>query len=255
MVLLIDIGNSNIVLGLAQSQKILHKFRMRTDANMTSDEIERDLFFFMQRQAVQIEDIEGSIISTVVPILGKVYAKILKKLLGKEAIIIGPGVKTGLSIRIDHPNQLGSDLVVAAVGALAKFRGPLVIFDLGTASTVSVIDENGHFIGGQIHAGLKMSLNALAANTAQLPSVDLETTVPLIGKNTVDCLRSGVIFGHACILDGIIRRLKQSYPTIEAVATGGLVSYILPHCEEKITYLPDLLLEGLYKIYERNRLN
>ncbi|MBR5472925.1 MAG: type III pantothenate kinase, partial [Clostridia bacterium] len=167
---------------------------------------------------------------------------------------LGPGVKTGLNIKIDNPAQLGADLVAGAVGAISEYTLPCVVIDMGTASTISVIDRNGAYLGGVISAGVRLTLKALTENTAQLPSIDINAPKSVIGSNTVDCMKSGLIFGTAAMLDGLLDRITDELgeiPTI--VATGGLSKDIICHCKNDIIYNANLLLDGLREIYEKNR--
>lgn len=256
MLLGIDIGNTNVVLGLMEkkSGKVLQEARFSSQSKKTQDEIFLELQSFFSFHQIDKEKIEDAILSSVVPFLTQSYEKALEKFLKKKILVIGPGVKTGLNIKIDTPSQLGADLVVGAVGALAKYTPPLLIFDLGTATTLSVIDEKGAFVGGQILTGIRLSLEALGSQTAQLPYVDLAEKVALVGKNTLDCLRAGALFGHAAMIDGLIDKMEKHHgKKFTVVATGGLFSVVAPHCEKEIYHEKDLLFHGLFQIYLRNR--
>ena len=167
--------------------------------------------------------------------------------------MLGPGVKTGLNIKIDNPAQLGADLVAGAVGAIDEYTMPCVIIDMGTASTISVLDRSGAFLGGAIAAGVRLTLKALAENTAQLPSISIEAPSAVIGSNTVECMQSGLVYGTAAMLDGLLDKIEQELgetPTV--VATGGMSKEIIPHCRRNIIYNENLLLDGLRIIYEKN---
>lgn len=256
MLLAIDIGNTHVVLGLLKDGKLMLEARFSSNTRKTTDDVLLELSNFFNQKKIALEEIEDAIISSVVPILCQTYERALVQFLGRSIYVVGPGIKTGLNIKIDTPSQLGADMVVTAVGALAKYTPPLLIFDLGTATTLSVLDETGAFIGGQILTGVKLSLEALGSKTAQLPYVDLNGTAPLIGKNTLDCLRAGAIYGHAALIDGLAKRVKATFSEDKSplvIGTGGLFNLIHPYCQEKIIKENDLLLEGLYHIYLRNK--
>lgn len=256
MLLAVDIGNTNVVLGLLKEGELCVEARFASNTRKTTDDVLLEFSNFFNQKNIAIEEIEDAIISSVVPLLSKTYEQALVQLLKRPIYMVGPGIKTGLNIKLDTPSQLGADMVVTAVGALAKYRPPLMIFDLGTATTLSVLDETGAFIGGQILTGVKLSLEALGSRTAQLPYVDLNEDAPLIGKNTLDCLRAGAIYGHASMIDGLAKRVKSSFPkdkTPLVIGTGGLFNVIHPYCEEEIIKENHLLLDGLYHIYLKNK--
>ena len=177
-----------------------------------------------------------------------------EKIIRRPVKVVGPGLKTGLNILMDNPAQLGSDLVADAVAGLEEYPVPLIIFDMGTATTVSVIDSRKCYIGGMILPGVMVSLNALAANAAQLQGIGLELPRKTIGKNTVDCMKSGIIHGNAACIDGLILRIEEELgQKCTVVATGGLAKSIVPHCKRKVILDDDLLLKGLLAIYEKNQ--
>lgn len=254
MILAIDVGNSHIVLGAIEDGKILFEARMASDQLKTSDQYCVELSNMLGLFGVDPLSLEGVILSSVVPPILMSVKTAVRKLTGKDCLVVGPGLKTGLNIRIDNPAQAGSDLVVAAVAAIDAYGAPLTVIDLGTATTVTVIDKNGSFIGGAIAPGMKISLNALTSRTAQLPGISLEAPPRAIGKNTVDCMQSGIMYGTAAMLDGMIERMEQElgYETT-VVATGGLARYVAPLCKREMVIDKDLLLKGLSLIYERNK--
>ncbi len=187
------------------------------------------------------------------PSVGTAISRAVSLLCNIVPLMIGPGVRTGLNIKIDNPAQLGADLVAGAVGAIAEYTLPCVVIDMGTASTVSVIDRNGVFLGGVIAAGVNLTLKALCENTSQLTSVDISAPHSVIGSNTVDCMRSGLIFGAAAMMDGLLDRIEDELggvPTV--VVTGGMCREIVPFCRRYIIYNENLLLDGLREIYEKN---
>lgn len=253
MILAIDVGNSNIVLGALEKGKILFVSRIMTNKNKTSDEYAIELKEILELNKIP-SDFEGAIISCVVPELVKTLTDAIKKVAGVDALTVGPGVKTGLNITIDNPAQLGSDLVVGAVASVNKYPVPTVIIDMGTATTVTVIDKNKALIGGMIMPGVRLSLRALTERTALLPNISLEAPKSAIGKNTIDCMKSGVVIGASAMLDGIIDRLEKELGySATVIATGGIAEFIVPNCTHKITVDNNLLLDGLYAIYEKNK--
>ena len=200
-----------------------------------------------------IEDITGAIISSVVPALNGTLKKAIRLITGVSALIVGPGIKTGLSIKIDDPSQLGADLVVGAVAAKAKYPCPIIIFDLGTATTGFVIDKNGDFLGGIIAGGVNASLNALASGTALLPQIDLTAPKKVIGTNSIESLKSGAVIGTAAMLDGFIDRFEEELgEKANVVVTGGLGRVISKNCKHEVNYDENLLIDGLKIIYDKN---
>ena len=206
MILAVDIGNTNIVIGAVRGQEILFEARLRTESTKTSDEYSFDIKMILDIHHVSLESIEGSIIASVVPqVLNSVKTAILK-LTGKTSLVVGPGVKTGLNIKVENPAQTGADLVVGCVAALREHSAPIIVIDMGTATTMSVLDQNGAFIGGCICPGVKLSLDALTQGTALLPGLQIDQPRKAIGRNTVECMRSGIMYGTASMLDGMIGR-------------------------------------------------
>ncbi|MDO4460678.1 MAG: type III pantothenate kinase [Clostridia bacterium] len=254
MLLAIDIGNTNVVIGAVNdSGEAVSMSRLRTDHTQTSDEYAIKIKSMLDMKGIHAEDITDCIISSVVPPVTGPVKRAIKLITGKSPMMVGPGIKTGLNILIDNPAQLGSDLVVDAVATTELYSLPAVVIDMGTATTLSVVDEGAKYLGGMIMPGPRSSLGALAANAAQLPSISIEEPACLIGKNTVDCMRSGVAIGHAAAIDGMITRIeKELGKKVTVVATGGLSSIILPYCDREIIYDDQLLLKGLYLIYRKN---
>ena len=209
MILTVDIGNSNIVLGGVREEKILFEARLRTDATKTSDEYCIDVKTILDVYGFRTADVEGAIIASVVPQVLNSMQTAIKKLTGKTALVVGPGLKTGLNIQIENPAQTGADLVVGAVAALQSHKAPLILVDMGTATTISVLDKTGAFIGGCISPGVKISMDALTARTALLPGLQLDQPKKAIGRNTIDCMRSGLMLGAACMIDGMIERMEE----------------------------------------------
>ncbi len=254
MLLAIDIGNTNIVLGCIDNDEILFKARIATDRLRTSDQYGVEIINMLEAFGAKREDVTDCIISSVVPpVFNSVYTGVIK-VIGKQPLVVGPGLKTGLNIHVDIPSQVGSDLIVAAVAALAKYPAPLVLIDLGTATTVEVIEAENVFIGGLIFPGVMVSLDSLTSRAAQLPGISLDKPKNVIGKNTVDCMRSGMMYGTASMLDGIIDRIAEELGhSSTIVATGGLAQFITPLCKHEVLLEKDLLLDGLNIIYKKNR--
>ena len=253
MILAIDIGNSNIVLGGLNEQEICFEARMATDSVKTADQYCAELGSMLRLFEVDPKTIEGSIISSVVPPVMNSMLRAVERLTGKSCLTVGPGLKTGLNIKIDNPAQAGSDLIVGAVAAIAEYGAPLCVIDLGTATTISVVDSHETFRGGTIAPGVMLSLKALSSGTAQLPGISLEEPRRAIGTNTVDSMRSGLLYGTAAMLDGMVERIEAELgEKTTIVTTGGLARYIVPLCRREMIIDNDLLLKGLRLLYRRN---
>lgn len=254
MLLAIDIGNTNIVIGGMKEDKICFKARIATDSIRTSDQYGVEIKNMIEAFGVQISDIEDCIISSVVPpVFNSVRTGVIK-IIGKQPMVVGPGVKTGLNIHMDVPSQVGSDRIVIAVAALAEYKAPLILMDMGTATTIEVVEPENVYLGGVIFPGVKVSLDALTSRAAQLPGISLDKPKQIIGKNTVDCMRSGMMYGTAAMIDGIVERIEEELGhSSTLVATGGMAQFITPLCKHKIHLEKDLLLKGLNIIYKKNK--
>ena len=254
MILAIDIGNTNIVVGCIDKEKIYFIERLSTVRTKTELEYAIDLKTVLDIYHIRRTDIEGCIISSVVPQITNVAKLAAEKILKKEVLVLGPGVKTGLNIMLDNPGEMGADRVADAVAALTYYPVPLVIVDMGTATTVSVVDEKRRYLGGMILPGVRVSLDALTSRASQLSGISIEEPKKFIGKNTVDCMKSGILYGNAAAVDGIIDRIEEELgKKVTAIATGGMSGKIIPHCKRKIIQDEDLLLKGLLIIYEKNK--
>lgn len=254
MLLAIDIGNTNLTLGVYDESVLLFTARLSTDTRLTRDQYAVAIKDVLALHDTDYRDIEDCIIASVVPTVATSVANAISLLCHIVPLELGPGLKTGLNIKIDNPAQLGADLAAGAVGAISEYTLPCIVIDMGTATTVSVINSEGQFVGGSIAAGVMLTLKALTENTSQLPSINLSAPPSVIGRNTVDCMRSGLILGTASMIDGLIERISeelQEIPTV--VATGGLSKEIITHCKSEIIYNENLLLEGLREIYEKNK--
>ena len=254
MLLAIDIGNTNIVIGCIEAEHICHELRLATDLVKTSDQYWMDLKGVLALYDLKAEAIEGVIISSVVPPVLNSLRTAVMKLTGKKPMVVGPGLKTGLNIAGGNAGQVGSDLVVASVAALQEYRPPIIVVDMGTATTMMAIDQTGTFVGGSICPGVKLSSEVLTTRTSQLPGISLEAPKHAIGRNTIECMQSGIMLGAACMIDGMIERMEQELGMQATVlATGGISRFVIPMCRREIIYDRDLLLKGLRILYENNK--
>lgn len=253
MLLAVDIGNSEIALGGFEKDSLVFVARIATDPKATDDEYTVKIDTLLRLHGIARAQVGGAIVSSVVPQLNHTLKASLRFLFGIEPLVVGPGIKTGLAIRCDNPSSVGADLICACVAAQSLYGGPCLIVDIGTATKMMVVNDKGAFIGVSIIPGVRMGLNALAAGTAQLPNIDLGAPSRIIAKNTSDCMRSGVVFGHACMIDGMIERINEEIgEKLPVYATGGLAGVILPHCRHTITLDERLVLKGLNLIYQKN---
>ena len=254
MLLAIDIGNSNIVIGGIQDDKIVFEARIATDRIKTSDQYGVEIKNILNLFEVSPQQVEDCIISSVVPPVFNAVRTGVIKLTGLTPMVVGPGIKTGLNIQMDNPASVGSDLIVAAVAALQEYQAPLMLIDMGTATTITVVDKDNTYIGGAIIPGVRVSAEALSSRAAQLPGIQLDRPKRAIGKNTVECMRSGIMFGAAAMLDGMIERMEAELgKQTTVVATGGIAQFVAPLCKREIRLEKDLLLKGLNIIYKKNK--
>lgn len=254
MLLAIDIGNTNLVIGCIKDDGILFKARIATDRLRTSDQYGVEIKNMLEAYGARIQDVEDCIISSVVPPVFNSVKTGVMKIIGKEPMVVGPGLKTGLNIHVDVPSQVGSDRIVIAVAALAEYKAPLILMDLGTATTIDVVEPDNLYVGGVIFPGVKVSLDALTSRAAQLPAISLDRPKQVIGKNTIDCMRSGMMFGTAAMIDGLIERMEEELGhSSTIIATGGMAQFVTPLCRRKIILEKDLLLKGLNIIYKKNK--
>ena len=254
MLLAIDIGNTNLVIGCIKEDQILFKVRIATDRTRTSDQYGVEIKNMVEAFGVKISEISDCIISSVVPPVFNSVRTGLIKVLGKQPMVVGPGLKTGLNIHMDVPSQVGSDRIVIAVAALAEFQAPLILMDMGTATTIEVVEPENRYMGGVIVPGVRVSLDALTSRAAQLPGISLDRPKNVIGKNTVDCMRSGMMYGTAAMIDGLVDRIEEELGhSSTLIATGGMAQFIAPLCRHEIIIDKDLLLKGLNIIYKKNK--
>lgn len=254
MLLAIDIGNTNIVIGVLNQDEIVFKARIATDRLRTSDQYGVEIKNMLEAFGIHIQDIKDCIIASVVPpVFNSVHTGVIK-VIGKQPMVVGPGLKTGLNIHVDIPSQVGADRIVAAVAALGEYAAPLVLIDMGTATTIEVVEPDNVYMGGVIFPGVMVSLDSLTTRAAQLPGISLDQPKHVIGKNTIDCMRSGMMYGTAAMLDGIIDRIAEELGhTSTIIATGGLAQFITPLCKHEIILEKELLLKGLNIIYKKNK--
>ena len=254
MILALDIGNTNIVFGGMEDGETKYSFCLSSDLSRTVDEYAAILSFSAAARGADMQHIDGTVICSVVPQLTGTMVEAIRRLSGKTPLVVGPGVKTGLNIRIDEPGELGSDFVAAAVAALHEGKLPCVTIDMGTAIGIGVLDAEGHYIGGAICPGLAVSVSALARNTAQLPKVALQAPGSVIGKSTTDGMRSGLFYGTAAMLDGLVDRIESELgQSVHVLATGDLAPAITPLCRRSMEVDEDLIMRGLWLIWQRNK--
>ncbi|MBR4703244.1 MAG: type III pantothenate kinase [Oscillospiraceae bacterium] len=254
MLLVIDIGNTNITIGCLEDEKICFDARIATDRARTSDQYGVEIKNMLEAFGVQLTDIHDCIISSVVPPVFNSVRTGVYKITGREPMVVRPGLKTGLNICMDTPSQVGADRIVIAVAALTKYKAPLILIDMGTATTIEVVEPENRYVGGVIIPGVRISMDALTSRTAQLPGISLDRPGKVVAKNTVACMRSGIMYGTAAMLDGMIDLIGQELGHESTViATGGLAQFIIPLCRHEILLEKDLLLRGLYTLYKMNQ--
>lgn len=254
MILAIDIGNTSIALGGFEGDKLKFVVRLSTDVSKTEDEYASKILNILSLHGVERGNVDGAIISSVVPPLNSIMKRAIDLAYGVESLMVCPGIKTGIGILCDSPSSVGADLICSCVAANTLYSAPSLIIDIGTATKMIVTNKNGAFIGVSIIPGVMMGLKALSNGTAQLPQVSLEAPSTVIGKNTVDCMKSGVIFGHASMIDGMIDRINHEIgEELPVIVTGGYAPVIASHCNHKMTTDEYLVLKGLNIIYNKNK--
>lgn len=256
MMLAVDIGNTNITIGIYNKENLLFVLRAATDRKKTPDQYAVEFSSMLHIHNAEGLEFSGAIISSVVPELTTVIKDAIFMITGQKALLIGPGAKTGLNIKIDNPAQLGADLVAGAVGALNKYEMPCLVLDMGTATKISVLDSKGTYRGCTISAGIGISLNALSSGTSQLPAIPLEAPHSAIGTNTIDSMQSGTVLGAAAMIEGLCSRLEEALgeEVKTIVATGGIAGSIVRYCNIDIIHDPDLILDGLKFIFNKNKI-
>lgn len=251
MLLAIDVGNTNTVLGLFAEDRLIHSWRIKTDARQTADEIEL-IFRGLLANSPEITGI--ALCSTVPAVLREMRTMLTRYYAEVPTVIVEPGVKTGVPILTDNPKEVGADRIVNSLAAHTLYGGPVIVVDFGTSTNIDVVSDKGEFLGGALAPGIEISLDALAMRAAQLRKVELVAPRNVIGKNTVEALQSGAIFGFAGQVDGLVDRIIDELGSATAVvATGGLAGIVVPESETITAHEPDLTLIGLRLIFERNR--
>jgi type III pantothenate kinase len=255
MILVIDVGNTNAVMGLYDDKKLLDFWRIKTDALKTSDEYGMIIHQLFSFRGFKFSDINSVVISSVVPTIMYTLQNVVRKYFHQESLVVGPGIKTGINIKYDNPKEVGADRIVNAVAAYELYGGPLIIVDFGTATTFCVVSKNGEYLGGAIAPGMQISMDALFQKTAKLPRIELVKPETVIAKNTINSMQSGVIFGYVGQVDYVVKRMKREMndENIKVIATGGLARLIASESETIDTVNGLLTLEGLRIIYDRNR--
>lgn len=254
MVLAVDIGNTNVKIGAWDDYSLVFVGKLQTNTLKTQDEYAVNLLDILRLNDCNSSQFDGAIISSVVPQLSQTFRAAVSAVIRTQRVfLVGPGIKTGLNIKIDNPATLGADMVCCAVSAAEKYPMPCIIVSMGTATAIFALDGNAAFLGGAVAPGVAVSLEALSRHTAQLPHIGLDEPGDVIGTNTVDCMKSGSIYGAAAMLDGMLARMKEQLGgSATVVATGGIAQYIVRHCREEIIMDDSMVLDGLRIIYGKN---
>mgnify|MGYP002619142985 FL=1 len=253
MILTIDVGNTNVVLGCVEDGVVVSRSRLATNTSDLPNDYAMKMRQSFAFDSIDYHEFEGAILSSVVPQVNRAIRSAVRKLTGLECIIVGAGIKTGVNVKIDDPGTLAGDLITGTVGALSMYKPPIIIVDMGTATTIVAVDKDGAYIGGAIVPGVNLSFEALSQGTSLLPNISIEAPRKCIATNTVDSMKSGAVFGTAAMIDGMIERMEEELgQSATVVATGGLSGGIIPYCKHKIKHEPDLLLKGLAILYQKN---
>ena len=246
MILTIDVGNTNVVLGCVEDGVVVSRSRLATNTSDLPNDYAMKMRQSFAFDSIDYHEPEGAILSSVVPQVNRAIRSAVRKLTGLECIIVGAGIKTGVNVKIDDPGTLAGDLITGTVGALSMYKPPIIIVDMGTATTIVAVDKDGAYIGGAIVPGVILSFEALSQGTSLLPNISIEAPRKCIATNTVDSMKSGAVFGTAAMIDGMIERMEEELgQSATVVATGGLSGGIIPYCKHEIKHEPDLLLKGI----------
>jgi type III pantothenate kinase len=253
MLLVVDVGNTQTHLGTYEGEELIEHWRFATVRASTADELGAAVRNLLALRGLSFADIDASIVSSTVPRQRPEWVEVGSHYLGHEVLVVGPGLRTGMPIRYDNPHEIGPDRLVNAVAGYDRVGGACVIVDFGTAVTHDVVSADGVYLGGVIFPGVEISLEALTERAAALPTIDLTPPRGVLGRNTVDAIRAGILYGYAGMVDGILARLEDEVGPARAVATGGLAGSVVPYCEAIDDYDDLLTLTGLRLIWERNR--
>ena len=252
MLLAADVGNTEIVLGVFRGPELAHTWRVSTQAERTADELALLLSGFLAQKGISLEsDVTGLVVASVVPDVTAAIREMTRHF-GAPPVIVGPGTKTGVPILTDNPREVGADRVVNALAAFTRFGGPAIVVDFGTATNFDVVSDKGEFVGGVIAPGMQASAASLFSRTARLTRVELVAPANVIGKSTVECMQSGLIYGTAGAVDSIVEGIRREAGPATVIATGGLAPVVIPHCHTIDHHEPWLTLEGLRLVFERN---
>ena len=253
MILTIDVGNTNVVLGCVEDGVVVSRSRLATNTSDLPNDYAMKMRQSFAFDSIDYHEFEGAILSSVVPQVNRAIRSAVRKLTGLECIIVGAGIKTGVNVKIDDPGTLAGDLITGTVGALSMYTPPIIIVDMGPATTIGAVDKDGAYIGGAIVPGVNLSFEALSQGTSLLPNISIEAPRKCIATNTVDSMKSGAVFGTAAMIDGMIDRMEEELgQSATVVATGGLSGGIIPYCKHEIKHEPDLLIKGLAILYQKN---
>ncbi len=254
MLLAIDIGNSNIVVGVFEKDKVKATWRIATGVHRMWDEYAIILINLLATRNLKLSQIDGVVMCSVVPPIGHVWEEMSKRYIGMAPLVVGAGIKTGVRITQDNPREVGADRVVHAAAAHHLYGGPCIVIDMGTATTFDVVSKEGDHLGGAIAPGIIIATEALTARTSALPRIDLVRPKRAIGKNTVAAMQSGIVFGYVGLIEGIVKRIKQEFGSpMKVIATGGNAALIAEETKIIDTVEPDLILIGLRVIWEMNK--
>jgi len=247
-----DVGNTETVLGVFDGPELAHTWRLSTQPERSADELALVLSGLLEHRGLSLEKLTGLCVASVVPDVTGHLRDLAAAYLSFEPVIVGPGTRTGVSVLTDNPKEVGADRIVNALAAFTRFGGPAIVVDFGTSTNFDVVSERGEFLGGVIAPGLQISAGALVQRTARLTRVEFEAPDNVIGKNTVDSIRSGLIFGTAGQVDGIVERIREDLGSATVIATGGLAPVVIPHCRTIQHHEPFLTLEGLRLLHGKN---